>query len=113
LATTSCGTQLRSNFAIFIRIGDGDEPTVPDPRGTSNLIRLPDEMVVKSMDELIDFVFPNYDRDTLCGNVILAPTNAHVDKVNDNVLKRMPGESKEFLSFDSVEVLIIQTHGKL
>ena len=85
------------------RIGEGSEPEVADKNGVMH-VKVPDEIVVHGLDHLINEIFPNFDRDTMTGNVIVAPTNDDVDAINENVMKRMPAPGRDFLSSDSVPV---------
>lgn len=63
--------------------------------------------ITDTLQFLIDNVFPqieiNYeDNDWLCNRAILAPTNEIVNKINEETLKRIPGNEITYKSFDTV-----------
>ncbi|POM60340.1 Helitron helicase-like protein [Phytophthora palmivora] len=74
-------------------------------RGVDN----PDEDRQKqNVNALIDAVYPGVVDDNLpdeysVERAILAPTNASVRRINDMVSERLSGETKEYLSVDSLE----------
>ncbi|XP_020243613.1 ATP-dependent DNA helicase PIF1-like [Asparagus officinalis] len=91
---------------FLLRIGNGDEPTV-----TEDLIKLPTAMLIKNQgdelpeDSLINSIFPSLAEnftsiDYMKDRAILATKNEYVDMLNDRLIKRFPGEGKEFYSFD-------------
>jgi hypothetical protein len=70
-------------------------------------INLPDDMTTRDSNALIDFIFPGIDGPTPPPNfflerTILAARNGDVDGLNDDVLTRMVGERKTFISADKV-----------
>ncbi|POM74430.1 Helitron helicase-like protein [Phytophthora palmivora] len=77
----------------------------PPDRGVDD----PDEDRRKqNVNALIDAVSPGVGDDNLpdeyfVERVILAPTNASVRRINDMVSERLSGETKEYLSVDSLE----------
>ncbi|XP_020266489.1 ATP-dependent DNA helicase RRM3-like [Asparagus officinalis] len=96
-----------TTFSEFLlRIGNGDEPTV-----TQDLIKLPNAMLIQNQgddlpeDSLINSIFPSLDEnfksiDYMKDRAILATKNEYVDMLNDRLIKRFPGEGKDFYSFD-------------
>ena len=78
------------------------------PHDAAKLMRLPDSIVFESQ-ELSDFVneiYPgvehNYtDAEWLKGRAILAPKNEDVDAINAEVMRRLPGDERNFVSADS------------
>ncbi|XP_020266135.1 ATP-dependent DNA helicase PIF1-like [Asparagus officinalis] len=91
---------------FLLRIGNGDEPTV-----TQNLIKLSNAILIQNQgddlpeDSLINLIFPSLDEnfksiDYMKDRAILATKNEYVDMLNDRLIKRFPGEGKEFYSFD-------------
>ncbi|POM69486.1 Helitron helicase-like protein [Phytophthora palmivora] len=62
----------------------------------------------RNVNALIDAVYPGVGDDNLpdeyfVERAILAPTNASVRRINDTVSERLSGETKEYLSVDSLE----------
>lgn len=98
-----------AQFADFlIRVGDGTEPTVKV--GEKHLIKLPKCMNLtrRTINGLIDSVYDDFHAqfDTpeyLYDRSILTPKNSYVDMLNELMIQMSPGESKVFLSADSVE----------
>lgn len=87
----------------LLQIGNGDIPL--DPKEGLHL--LPCGMMVTSIDDLKQKVFPNLhlryrDAQWLRDRAILAPKNDAVDKLNEDLLKELPGTASSFRSFDSV-----------
>ncbi|XP_020245026.1 ATP-dependent DNA helicase PIF1-like [Asparagus officinalis] len=91
---------------FFLRIGNEDEPTV-----TQGLIKLPNAMLIQNQgddlpeDSLINSIFPSLDKnfksiDYMKDRAILTTKNEYVDMLNDRLIKRFPGEEKQFYSFD-------------
>ena len=71
-------------------------------------IKLPDE-IAKNMNEkeLIESIYPDIKNNAtnmefLCSRAILAPKNSDVDRINELASTYFPGESKVYLSADSV-----------
>ena len=100
------------NWAEFIeRIGNGTEPTVAWG-GAEDYVRLPPAICLppESLNEagLIDGIFWEgrwYERDWLTGRAIMAVRNEEVDRMNQRVSGRFPGNGPitELHSADSVE----------
>ena len=55
-------------------------------------------------DELINFVYPDITEDARLWNdrAILSTTNATIDKFNESISSRRPGQSVSFFSSDSL-----------
>ncbi|XP_076928486.1 uncharacterized protein LOC143592460 [Bidens hawaiensis] len=75
------------------------------------VIEIPNDLLIlDSADpiyDLIDFVYPsilqNFNNTVFFQErAILAPTNEVVDEINDRLLSMFPGDSKEYLSSDSI-----------
>ncbi|XP_026396243.1 ATP-dependent DNA helicase PIF1-like [Papaver somniferum] len=72
-----------------------------------------DDMVIPwagkdSVSQLIDATFPDLadnseDQDYLLNRALITPLNENVNKLNDRVVIRFPGEEHTYYSFDSVE----------
>ena len=97
-----------ASFANFLlKVGDGKLETVRD-LGPSK-VRLPDHLMLNSdsLDDLCKFVFQdlqhNFTNPTwLCSRAIICPTNSAVNEVNDVMISKFPGESREYKSRDKV-----------
>ena len=101
------------DFIKFLKsIGNFTHDCVPNmPMGT---VRLPKNITssAKSLKELISNVFPDLEkRDTLnCdddndyfkGRAILTCLNKHVDDINAEILKRVPGDSQTFTAVNTL-----------
>ena len=76
--------------------------------GPDECLKVPEHVCVKSKEDLIKAIFPslsqNYSNEDWLGErAILAPKNEDVDKINDQLMRMIPGEERSFRSFDSVE----------
>ena len=98
--------RLNANQLIFkqflLQIGEGRLP----PRNVhpfEECIQLPSDIVLEN--KLIDFVFPftpNTPLDAFNNHARLCPTNKLTSIVNQEVLDRVPGQSKTYYSADSI-----------
>ncbi|KAL0553769.1 hypothetical protein IC582_007673 [Cucumis melo] len=96
-----------TRFADFIlRVGDGNKPIIKD-----DIIKLPEDIVVANNSEndakgiFIRKIYPDLElhaeeSNYVTNRAILATTNAHVDSLNEEMIKLFPGESTTFISFD-------------
>ncbi|XP_073121738.1 uncharacterized protein [Henckelia pumila] len=85
---------------LLLRIGDGLQHCV-----NGDFIKLPDSMVIPwenehSISQLIDFVFPHMvehinDANYMVSRAIITPKNADVDKINELLISKFPGEERE------------------
>ena len=71
------------------------------------MIQIPQQYLVDTIDELIDKVFPNVengyaDKYWIAKRAILTPRNENVDKINEVIMNRFPGQGKTYLSADTV-----------
>ncbi|XP_073139039.1 uncharacterized protein [Henckelia pumila] len=98
-----------TEFSEFLlRIDNGLQHTI-----NGDFIKLPDSMVIQweneeSIDKLIDFVFPNMinhvnDANYMVGRAIITPKNCDVDKINEMLISKFPGEERVYTSWDSIE----------
>ena len=88
----------------LLQIGNGSLPT--DPK--DGLCTLPCGTPCHDMDALKQAVFPdmqaNYGKPAwLCERAILAPKNDSVDRINDDLIKELPGQVVSYKSVDTVE----------
>lgn len=60
------------------------------------MIDIPNQCVV---DDIVDSIFPNFDEDRST-STILTPKNDTSLKLNDEILQRLPGQVRTFLSSD-------------
>jgi ATP-dependent DNA helicase PIF1 len=96
-------------FAQWILdIGDGK---IGEAQDGDFIIEIPQDLLIQSTSNLIgdivDEIYPNlldniYTPNFFQNRAILAPTLEVVDKINDYVLALIPGDSKEYLSCDSI-----------
>ena len=79
----------------LLRLGNGNVPVV---EGTDDVIELPPKMCEPcDVDAAVDFAFPHlalhyHDASWIRDRAILAPHNATVQTLNDECLRRIPGE---------------------
>jgi len=91
--------------SYLLTIGNGTA-NLPLEEG-QDLIQIPEKFLVSSVDELIAKVFPTIEkgytnRGFVSCRAILTPINDDVDKLNEIIMDRFPGESKTYLSADSI-----------
>ena len=77
------------------------------PEIGEDMVKVPQEYLVDSTDELIDKVFPQLengymDKYFISHGAILTPLNDSVDKINELIMAKFPGEAKTYLSADSI-----------
>ncbi|XP_059638873.1 uncharacterized protein LOC132281157 [Cornus florida] len=91
---------------FLLRVGSGEEPVLVD-----NMIKLPNEMVIKSTNEedlekdLINVVLPHlfknaHSAENITNRAILATKNDFIDKLNENLIDQFPSEPTTYYSFD-------------
>ena len=91
--------------SYLLTIGDGTTQTHPEIG--QDIIQIPQQYLVDTMDELIDKVFPDIenvetDRYWIARRAILTPKNESVDKINETIITKFPGQGKTYLSVDTV-----------
>lgn len=89
------------DFAEYLlKIGNGELPV-----NTMDEVELPEDIL--SNGNLIDEVFgdclANNRYEDMKDRAILAPLNKDVNKINDEIIKKLPGEYKVYKSYDSVK----------
>lgn len=92
-----------SNY--LLKIGEATEKTFTDIG--ENVIQIPEEYLVSSLSQLIDSIFPDLEygcggSDSMMGGTIYTPLNKDLKEVNHHCIKIFPGNSKEYLSADSI-----------
>ncbi|GAA0175866.1 DNA helicase [Lithospermum erythrorhizon] len=102
-------------FVDFLMgIGNGEEPM-----NSRNEIQIPKPMLIRyttmeeSIEQLIKYVYPNMhlfetNPFEMMQRVILCPKNEFVDDINSKLIKRIPGEEKEYISDDRAKSVIHQ-----
>jgi ATP-dependent DNA helicase PIF1 len=96
------------DFAEYLMaIGNGTETTYPEI-GPSK-IKIPQDMTIASnhLNDLCNFVFDDLESnytvpDWLSSKAIIAPTNKAVEEINDIMIKKFPGNAREYKSSDTV-----------
>ncbi|KAH7850741.1 hypothetical protein Vadar_002294 [Vaccinium darrowii] len=102
-----------SEFAEWIlRVGEGKIPGIALIEGNEpNWIEIPQQFLIRNgnraLHELINAIYPelsvNYkDHSYLKERGILAPKNTDVDELNSIMLSMIPGESRTYLSADTL-----------
>ena len=85
----------------------GNRTTRIHPDIGEDMVKVPQEYFVGSTDELIDKVFPQLekgymDKYFISHRAILTSLNDNVDKLNEVIMVKFPGEGKTYLSAGSV-----------
>ncbi|KAM3357716.1 hypothetical protein P3S68_020647 [Capsicum galapagoense] len=98
------------SFSEFLlRIGIDEEPIIRD-----DLVLLPRQLVIETKsnsigsDALIEKIFPSLAENTssakyITERAILASRNEYVDRLNEMLISRFPGETRTFLGFESAK----------
>ena len=98
----------------LLSIGEGRAQVFPNVG--DQVIKVPNEFLVRLLSELIAKIFPRIEegyKDKYCvaGRAILTPKNENVDKINAQVMSLFPDESFVFKSVDTVvEEELLQTY---
>jgi len=86
----------------LLKLGEGRLPTIDD---NQELIQIPAQCVVETVDELIRFVYGEqlvlFDQ-SYTRRAILSPKNQQVDQINVRILGLLEGETKIYQSADSL-----------
>lgn len=100
-------SKLNSFSEFLLAIGEGRMPFVKESKYTDE-IQLP-KSISKNMDEqqLLKQIYPNImqnylDSDFMCSRAILAGKNRDVNRINEIAADYFPGDSKIYLSADTV-----------
>ncbi len=100
--------ELEEYGEFLLRIGEGREQTYPE--FGDDVIKLPENIVSKSktLDDFIDEIFPDIaqnfnDAEYMFDRAILTPLNVTVDRLNQHILDKCPGDEVELLSADSMD----------
>jgi len=94
----------------LLRIGNGNEETI-----ANDYVQMPEDTVIGYTDDeddclnkLIQHVFPSLEDNAkstayMSSRAILSTKNEHVDRLNEKMIDRFPGEERVYHSFDSVD----------
>ncbi len=101
------GTEYTAFSEYLLNIGEGKIPV--DYSLGQHTIKVDDQFLLNSvhLDDLCDFVFPSIvenlsDAFWVSSRAILCPTNDCVDRVNAQLLKKLPGNSRQYKSCDKL-----------
>ncbi|XP_076064960.1 uncharacterized protein LOC143039002 [Oratosquilla oratoria] len=83
----------------LLQIGNGRVQSSLD-NVSDDTIDIPEQCVC--IDSLVSDIFDNCTQDEMKSRVILSPKNVDCLKVNEDILRRLPTESKTYLGIDSV-----------
>ncbi|XP_057419001.1 uncharacterized protein LOC130713231 [Lotus japonicus] len=107
-ASSSASADEIREFADWIlEVGDGTAKTIDDDEST---IEIPSDLLISSCEDpllsLVNFAYPNFvskleNYSFFEERAILAPTLDSVDQVNNFMLSLIPGEEREYLSYDT------------
>lgn len=91
----------------LLALGEGRLPYVTFQANRllpDDLIEVPQMFRVASVEQLFDFVFGgDYVGEGVGDVAVLCPTNAMVDSVNEEVLRRLGGDVREYVSIDELK----------
>jgi len=86
----------------LIKLGDGK---LPHHKIVDGAIEIPPEFIIE--DSVIDFIygqqFSAQDVECLSDRAILCPKNDSTSEINDEIVERLEGVSKTYISIDTVE----------
>ena len=87
-------------------VGEGTAQLYPDIG--EDIIQIPRELLVSTLESLIDKVFPGIqsgyeDRYFISRRAILTLKNENVDKLNELIMNNFPGEGRIYLSADTID----------
>ncbi|XP_062224660.1 uncharacterized protein LOC133923271 [Phragmites australis] len=116
LTNPALGASQRHNLAVFAQwvldVGNGDVPMATKPgEAHPTWLQIPHDLLFMPSDNniqtIIDSTYDSFDTmysDTsyLTARAIVCPTNSTVDEINDVVFNQVPGEAREYLSYDTI-----------
>jgi len=90
---------------VVHRIGAGTYPTTHKSSNGYRLIHLSHLRTETEIEPTIDFAFPDLTNPYECSQrAILTTKNATMREVNDLITERLPGESRTYLSADTIDM---------
>ena len=89
----------------ILSIGEGTAEVFPAIG--DQVIKIPSDFLVQTLDELVAKVFPDVykgyaDKYYVAHRAILTPKNEHVDKINAHVISLFPGKCHTYKSADTI-----------
>ncbi|KAL6516143.1 hypothetical protein OROGR_019448 [Orobanche gracilis] len=106
-SSSASANEIRESADWILEVGDGTAKTIDDDYST---IEMPSDLLISSCEDpllsLVNFAYPNF----VCElenfsffeeRAILAPTLDSVEQVNNFMLSLIPGEEREYLSYDT------------
>ena len=101
-------TESQQFVNFLLSIGNGT--TIIKDNDNNPYVHIPSTMCVWSLEELIDWIFPNLfnfknTADIIKKRAILSPCNDAVDMINDMIIKKIKtgGYAETYYSSDSIE----------
>ena len=93
-------------FAKYLLTLGNGTATVHSEEG-EDMFQIPSQYLVNTIEKLIQKVFPGLDsgysdKYFVSHHAILTPINDNVDKINESIMEKFPGEGKTYLSPDGV-----------
>ncbi|XP_057416043.1 uncharacterized protein LOC130710709 [Lotus japonicus] len=106
-SSTASADEIREFSDWILRVGDGTAKTIDEDDST---FEIPSDLLITSCDDpllsLVNFAYPNFviklsNYSYFEERAILAPTLDSVEQVNNFMLSLIPGEEREYLSYDT------------
>ena len=101
-------TESQQFVKFLLAIGNGT--SIINDNDNNPYVHIPSTMCVWSLEELIDWIFPNLfnfknTADIIKKRAILSPCNDAVDMINDMIIKKIKtgGYAETYYSSDSIE----------
>ena len=94
-------------FSEFLmKLGNGELPLHPELG--ADMIEILSDMICEGnlIDEIFGEVINEENIDVMAKRAILCPRNDDTLKINDEILKRMPGEARVYASADTVSTIV-------
>ncbi|XP_039800859.1 uncharacterized protein LOC120665331 isoform X7 [Panicum virgatum] len=102
-----------AQFAKWVLdIGEGKYPAYDDNNDTDEKwIQIPSQLLLQPManniEAITDVIYHDFSTNFTCINylaerAVICPLNTTVDVINDTMLEKVPGDSKIYLSYDSI-----------
>nr|XP_047141159.1 ATP-dependent DNA helicase pif1-like [Hydra vulgaris] len=86
----------------LLKLGSGTIPgKEEDP--FKGCIELPQQCIIRENESIVEKIFGDAQQDDYAKRVILAPTNVDSLSINEEVLERLHGEVKTYLSADQID----------
>ncbi|RDX80526.1 hypothetical protein CR513_38920, partial [Mucuna pruriens] len=100
--TNECENEIKEFANWILKIGDGDMDSNENGEGNIDIL---DDLLITHSDKpllsLVDFVYPDILQNMKTNRPILAPTLEAGQQVNEFILSLIPGDEKQYLSYDA------------